>query len=136
MKVNKVLYRDTKNGKIAGVCSGFSEYLNVDVSLIRLLWVLFTVFGGAGIFLYIIAALIIPRKPENEVEIIVDVDEEDDNRLKRDMDNAAIFGVCAGIAKHFNMDVSIVRIIFLLLGLYFASGIFLYIVLALILPKN
>jgi len=134
MKVNKVLYRDTKNGKIAGVCSGLSEYLDVDVSLIRLIWIIFTIFGGAGIFLYIIAALIIPRKPENEVEIIVD--EEDDNRLTRDMDNAVIFGVCAGIAKHFKMDVSVVRIIFLLMGLYFASGIFLYIVLALILPKN
>ena len=134
MKVNKVLYRDTKNGKIAGVCSGLSEYLDVDVSLIRLIWIIFTIFGGAGIFLYIIAALIIPRKPENEVEIIVD--EEDDNRLTRDMDNAVIFGVCAGIAKHFKMDVSVVQIIFLLMGLYFASGIFLYIVLALILPKN
>ena len=134
MKANKVLYRDTRNRKIAGVCSGLSEYLNVDVSLIRLIWVIFTIFGGAGIFLYIIAALIIPRKSENEVEIIVD--EEDDNRLTRDMDNAVIFGVCAGIARHFNMDVSIVRIIFLLLGLYFAAGIFLYIVLALILPKN
>jgi len=135
MKANKVLYRDTRNGKIAGVCSRFSEYLNVDVSLIRLIWVIFTIFGGAGIFLYIIAALIIPRKPENEVEIIVD-EEDDDNRLTRDMDNAVIFGVCAGIARHFNMDVSIVRIIFLLMGLYFAAGVFLYIVLALILPKN
>jgi len=99
MKVNKVLYRDTKNGKIAGVCSGLSEYLDVDVSLIRLIWIIFTIFGGAGIFLYILAALIIPRKPENEVEVIVD--EEDDNRLTRDMDNAVIFGVCAGIAKAF-----------------------------------
>jgi len=134
MKANKVLYRDTRNGKIAGVCSGLSEYLNVDVSLIRLIWVIFTIFGGAGIFLYIVAALIIPRKTENEVEILID--EEDDNRLTRDTDNAVIFGVCAGIAKQFNMDVSIVRIIFLLLGLYFAAGVFLYIVLALILPKN
>lgn len=134
MRTNKVLYRDTQNGKIAGVCSGLSEYLEVDVSLIRLIWVIFAVFGGAGIFIYIIAALIIPRKPENEVEIVVN--DEDDKHLTRDMDNAVIFGVCSGIAKHFNMDISIVRIIFLLMGLYFASGIFLYLVLALILPKN
>lgn len=134
MRTNRVLYRDIKNGKIAGVCSGLSEYLEVDVSLIRLIWVIFAIFGGAGIFVYIIAALIIPRKPENEVEIIVD--DEDNKHLTRDMDNALIFGVCSGIAKHFNMDISIVRIIFLLMGLYFASGIFLYLVLALILPKN
>jgi len=134
MRTNKVLYRDTKYGKIAGVCSGLSEYLDVDVSLIRLIWVIFAIFGGAGIFIYIIAALIIPRKPENEVEIVVN--DEDDKHLTRDMDNAVIFGVCSGIARHFNMDISIVRIIFLLMGLYFASGIFLYLVLALILPKN
>jgi phage shock protein PspC (stress-responsive transcriptional regulator) len=134
MRTNKVLYRDTQNGKIAGVCSGLSEYLDVDVSLIRLIWVIFAIFGGAGIFIYIIAALIIPSKTQNEVEIIVN--DEEDKRLTRDMDNAVIFGVCSGIAKHFNMDISIVRIIFLLMGLYFASGIFLYLVLALILPKN
>lgn len=134
MKANRVLYRDPKNGKIAGVCSGLAEYLDIDVSVIRIVWVLFIIFGGAGLLLYIIAALIIPAKSGDEVEIVID--DEEQKRLSRDTDNAVIFGVCSGIARHFGMDVSIVRIIFLLLGLYFASGIFLYILLALILPKS
>jgi len=134
MRTNKVLYRDTKNGKIAGVCSGLAEYMDVDVSLIRIVWLFFVIFGGAGLLLYLIAALVIPAKSGDDVEIIVE--DEEQKRLTRDSENAVIFGVCSGIAKHFGMDVSVVRIIFLLLGLYFASGIFLYIILALVLPKN
>jgi len=134
MRTNKVLYRDTKNGKIAGVCSGLAEYMDVDVSLIRIVWLFFVIFGGAGLLLYLIAALVIPAKSGDDVEIIVE--DEEQKRLTRDSENAVIFGVCSGIAKHFGMDVSVVRIIFLLMGLYFASGIFLYIILALVLPKN
>ncbi|MCD6330251.1 MAG: PspC domain-containing protein [Candidatus Cloacimonetes bacterium] len=134
MRTNKVLYRDTKNGKIAGVCSGLAEYMDVDVSLIRIVWLFFVIFGGAGLLLYLIAALVIPAKSGDDVDIIVE--DEEQKRLTRDSENAVIFGVCSGIAKHFGMDVSVVRIIFLLMGLYFASGIFLYIILALVLPKN
>ena len=134
MRTNKVLYRNTKNGKIAGVCSGLAEYMDVDVSLIRIVWLFFVIFGGAGLLLYLIAALVIPAKSGDDVEIIVE--DEEQKRLTRDSENAVIFGVCSGIAKHFGMDVSVVRIIFLLLGLYFASGIFLYIILALVLPKD
>ncbi|HHE40284.1 MAG TPA: PspC domain-containing protein [Candidatus Cloacimonetes bacterium] len=134
MRTNKVLYRNTKNGKIAGVCSGLAEYMDVDVSLIRIVWLFFVIFGGAGLLLYLIAALVIPAKSGDDVEIIVE--DEEQKRLTRDSENAVIFGVCSGIAKHFGMDVSVVRIIFLLMGLYFASGIFLYIILALVLPKN
>ncbi|MBN2017275.1 MAG: PspC domain-containing protein [Candidatus Cloacimonetes bacterium] len=134
MRTNRVLYRDPKNGKIAGVCSGLSEYLDVDVSIIRTIWVLFIIFGGAGFLMYIVAALIIPAKSGDDTEISVEGDE--DRHLTRDSEHAVIWGVCSGIAKYFGMDVSIVRIIFVLLGIYFASGIFLYIVLALILPKS
>ena len=47
-----------------GVCAGIAEYLNVDITLIRLAWVIFTAMGGAGIPAYIICAIIFPRKPE------------------------------------------------------------------------
>jgi len=135
MKANKVLYRDTKTGKIAGVCSGLAEYLGADVSIIRVLWVIFTLYGGAGILLYIVAALIIPAKPNDGTEYIIE-DDEVDKRLTRDMSRAIIGGVCAGIAKQFNIDVSIVRIIFVIMFLYFAFGFFLYLILWLILPKD
>ena len=62
--MNKRLYRSVKDRKIAGVAGGVAEYLGVDPSLIRVLWIFFTLFGGSGIVVYIIAAIIIPEDPE------------------------------------------------------------------------
>lgn len=56
----KKLYRSTSNRMIAGVCGGIGEYINLDPTIVRLLWVLFGFMGGAGILAYIIAAIIIP----------------------------------------------------------------------------
>ena len=61
MKTKK-LFRSKKNKVIAGVCGGIGEYFNVDPVLIRLLWVVFTLIGGAGILAYIIAWIIIPEE--------------------------------------------------------------------------
>jgi len=57
------LYRNQSNKVFAGVCSGLGEYLNVDTIVIRLIWVLLTLLGGAGIIAYILAYFIIPAKP-------------------------------------------------------------------------
>ena len=46
---------------ICGVCAGIGEYLGIDATVVRLLWVLFSVMGGAGLIAYIIAAIIIPE---------------------------------------------------------------------------
>lgn len=59
----KRLYRNTNNKIIAGVCSGVGDYFNIDPVIIRLLWVILTIFGGAGLLVYIIAWIIIPEKP-------------------------------------------------------------------------
>ncbi|MGD1045857.1 MAG: PspC domain-containing protein [Bacteroidota bacterium] len=57
------LYRNQTNKVFAGVCSGLGEYLNVDTIVIRLVWILLTLLGGAGIIAYILACFIIPKKP-------------------------------------------------------------------------
>jgi phage shock protein PspC (stress-responsive transcriptional regulator) len=60
--MQKKLYR-IENGKvIAGVCGGLAEYLNIDATVIRLIWALVGL-SGAGILADFIAALIIPVKP-------------------------------------------------------------------------
>jgi phage shock protein C len=58
---NKKLYRSSTNYKLAGVCGGIGEYFNIDPTLIRLGWILFSVMGGAGVLAYIIAALVMPK---------------------------------------------------------------------------
>ena len=57
---NKRLYRSSTNCMIAGVCGGIGEYFNIDPTLVRLAWVIFSMLGGSGILAYIIAAIIIP----------------------------------------------------------------------------
>ena len=56
------LYRSDSNCMIAGVCGGIGEYLGIDPTLIRLLWALLGC-TGTGIIVYLVAAIIIPRKP-------------------------------------------------------------------------
>ena len=60
----KRLYRSRTDKKIAGVCGGLAKYFDVDPVIIRLLWILFVLFGGAGIILYIIAWIVVPLEPE------------------------------------------------------------------------
>lgn len=58
------LYRCDHDRKIAGVASGLAEYLDIDVTLIRILWVVSIFFGGLGLLLYIIMALVVPMEPD------------------------------------------------------------------------
>lgn len=57
----KKLTKSATNRMICGVCAGVGEYLGVDPTVIRLLWVILTFFAGSGILAYIIAAIIIPE---------------------------------------------------------------------------
>jgi len=49
---------------IDGVCGGVAEYFGVDPTLVRIVWVLVTLLGGSGLFLYIAAMIIMPVNPE------------------------------------------------------------------------
>ena len=66
--MEKKLYRNTKNKMIAGVCSGLAEYVNIDPTIVRLIWALIAL-GGAGIIAYLIAAIIIPEKPSDIIDV-------------------------------------------------------------------
>jgi len=64
MQVNRRrLYRCNHDRKVAGVASGLAEYLDIDVSLIRILWIVSIFFGGLGLLLYIVMALVVPMEP-------------------------------------------------------------------------
>ena len=68
MKImNDRLYKSNQNNIIDGVCAGIAEYFGIDPTLIRLGWGLFCAMGGSGFLAYIIAAIIIPRRPEGEI---------------------------------------------------------------------
>ncbi|WP_261303846.1 PspC domain-containing protein [Paenibacillus andongensis] len=58
------LYRSRRDKKVTGLCGGLAEAMNVDATLLRLLVVITTIFtGGTVIFIYFVAALVIPKEP-------------------------------------------------------------------------
>ena len=60
--MKKRLYKSAIDKKLCGVCGGIAQYFEFDPTLVRLAWVLFTVFGGSGIIAYIVAALVMPTE--------------------------------------------------------------------------
>lgn len=55
------IYRDTEDGMVAGVCSGLSHYMNIDVSILRIVAVLTVLLGGSGFIAYLILWIAIPK---------------------------------------------------------------------------
>lgn len=62
--MKKRLYKIEQGKKLDGVCGGIAEYFDIDPTLVRLAWVLFTAFAGGGIIAYIIVAIVMPKKSD------------------------------------------------------------------------
>ena len=60
----KKLYRSRENAMLAGVCGGIGEYFDIDPTIVRLAWVILGFCGGVGLWAYVIAAVIIPQRPQ------------------------------------------------------------------------
>jgi phage shock protein C len=58
----KRLYRLRDGRVVAGVCAGLAAYLGVDPTLVRLAFALLTLFGGAGVLLYLCAWIVMPEE--------------------------------------------------------------------------
>lgn len=56
----KRLTKSRTDRKVCGVCGGIAEYLNIDPTIVRVLWIVFMFAGGSGILAYIICALVMP----------------------------------------------------------------------------
>ena len=63
MNTVRRLYRSRTDRKIAGICGCLANYFDIDPVIVRLAWVLLFFLGGSGIFLYIVAWIIIPLEP-------------------------------------------------------------------------
>ena len=66
----RVLRRSTTDKWMAGICGGMAEYFQVDAALVRLVWVIGSIFCGAiigGILAYALAWIIIPRSPDTVI---------------------------------------------------------------------
>ena len=66
--MQKKLYRSITDKKIAGVCGGIAKYLNMDPTVIRVLWAFLSLFAFIGVVAYIVCALIIPEEPSSIID--------------------------------------------------------------------
>ncbi len=58
----KRLYRSRTDRMVSGVCGGLAQYFNIDVTLVRLAFLLLLVFGGGGFLIYIVLAIVVPEE--------------------------------------------------------------------------
>lgn len=66
----KRLYRSGKERILGGVCGGIGEYLDMDPTVIRLIWIIFTLLSfGIGVIAYFIAWIIVPRNPKHQWKV-------------------------------------------------------------------
>jgi phage shock protein PspC (stress-responsive transcriptional regulator) len=61
--MEKRLQRSRTDKMVGGVCGGLAEYFGIDPTVVRVLWVVITLLGGAGFILYIILWIIMPQQP-------------------------------------------------------------------------
>lgn len=66
--MEKKLYRIEEGKVLCGVCGGIAEYLNVDPTIVRVVWAILACCGGCGLLAYIICAIIMPVKPTKVIE--------------------------------------------------------------------
>jgi phage shock protein PspC (stress-responsive transcriptional regulator) len=108
------LERLPTQGKIAGVCAGIAAYLETDVALVRAIWILLSLVPGAligGLLAYGAAWLLMPVS-------LIPVVPSLNQRVVRPQADRKIAGVCAGLAKYYAMDVTVVRLIWVVLSIY------------------
>jgi phage shock protein C len=92
-KSKKRLERSKEDRVLAGVCGGIAKYLNVDPTIIRLIWVVFSVFSiGTGLLLYLIGIIIMPEE-KSGLEKKAKKESEDNKPEKKKGGTVLIVGI-------------------------------------------
>lgn len=129
------LTRLPAEGQIGGVCAGIAAYLNTDVTVVRLAWVILSVVPGAiigGLLAYAAAWLILPTGGADAPQIYAG------KRLLRSATDRKIGGVCGGFAEYFGLDSTLVRLAAVILAIYPGAvicGVLAYIIGWLVIPS-
>ncbi|MCD6576927.1 MAG: PspC domain-containing protein [Anaerolineaceae bacterium] len=59
----KRLYRSKDDRMVAGVCAGLAEYIDIDPTIVRLLFALGLIAGGATFWVYLVMMMVVPEEP-------------------------------------------------------------------------
>lgn len=197
MDTKSRLTRPQNNKLLGGVCAGIAEYFNINVTLLRVIWLVFGFCYGAGIVLYLIFLIVLPPSGEEKSSvqiprfglflgillvligfmsllngywpvpffytpawlafftvrwdylwpillicfggmiILAAFKQSAGTKLFRSENDKKLTGVCAGLARYWNIDVSLIRVGFIAFTLltHLFIGIAVYLILSLILPQ-
>lgn len=124
----KRLVRDEKRKILGGVCAGIAHYANVDPVWIRLLFALSTAFYGITFVVYVILWAAMPGSHDLE-------EPADNKKMFRDPETKVLAGVSGGVAAYFGIDITLVRILFIVFTFAGGIGLLVYIVLWVVLQE-
>jgi phage shock protein PspC (stress-responsive transcriptional regulator) len=125
---NKKLVRDQKRKILGGVCAGLGYYFNIDPVWPRVLIALL-VLGSYGslLLVYILLWILLPASEDLEETAV--------KKMYRNPEKKVLGGVASGIAAFFGVDITVVRLIFVILFLFAGLGVVVYIILWGVLPE-
>ena len=130
------LVRVPEQGQVAGVCAGLAQYLDADVTLVRLLWVALSIVPGfllGGIAVYAACWALLPIAEPSERQTYRGP------RLSRSVKDRQIAGVCGGLAEYLGLDPTIVRVVSVILTIYpgaIIGGVVAYVIGWLVIPSG
>jgi len=143
------LFRDENHKLVGGVCSGIANYFDIDIVIVRIIFLVLLFSFGIGFIPYIILWIAVPSSATTVIG-------SRRKKLYRDNDEKYIAGVCSGIGHYLGINAWIPRVLFLLPLLSFVSknrfgnfgnfgdfnffsfspgALFIYIILWLVLPE-
>jgi phage shock protein C len=126
------LVRLPAHGRLGGVCAGMAEYLDADVTVVRLVWVILSIVPGGfigGVVAYLAALFIVPISSAAEAPRA---------RVTRSTIDRKIAGVCGGLAEYLTIDSTVVRLAWTVLTIVpgaIVFGVAAYLVAWLIMPE-
>ena len=132
------LERRSASGRVAGVCSGIAAYLDTDVTLVRLAWVVLSIVPGSiigGVVAYLAAWLVMPDADK----LASPSDPSSRKWLTRSTTDRKFAGVCGGLGDYFEIDSTVVRVVWVILGIVpgcFILGLLAYLVAWFIIPER
>lgn len=128
----KRLVRIPSAGTVAGVCAGFASYLDLDVTVLRVVWVILSIVPGGllgGVVAYVIAWVLMPPATGSVAA--------PRSSLYRSSTDRKVAGVCGGIAEYFDVDPTLVRVVWAVLSVIpgaIVLGLLAYVLAWLIMP--
>ena len=108
------LFRDENHKIVGGVCSGIANYFDIDIVIVRIIFLVLLFTFGIGFIPYIILWIAVPSSATTVIG-------SRRKKLYRDNDEKYIAGVCSGIGNYLGINAWIPRVLFLLPLLSFAS---------------